>query len=151
MITSPASFAPFSGPPILGHCRVRTLWSSVPTAQNPNTRDTPRLCTYNVQSIYQTTACLFFILEIPFLSLTTPFTLTPSFTWISGATTLHATSHVIENRTQGQRNFHIARLTPPQTFPIYCLTSLSKSMEQPYHIPKNANFMNYYILLPTSS
>ena len=36
--SSPASCTPFSGPPILGHCWVRTLWPSVPTTRNQNRR-----------------------------------------------------------------------------------------------------------------
>ena len=67
---SPASCTPFSGPPILGHCWVRTLWSSVPTTRNQNRR-------VSSSAIVQWPAFLpdhptFFFLEFHLLHMTMP-------------------------------------------------------------------------------
>ena len=53
---------------------------------------------------------------------------------------------VIKNRTQGQRNIHISRLTPPQTYPIYCEVWWYKSSERPQYLPQRCH---PYESLPT--
>ena len=55
-------------------------------------------------------------------------------------------SCVIKIITQGQRNIHISRLTPPQTYPIYCEVWWYKSSERPQYLPQRCH---PYESLPT--
>ena len=124
----------FSGPPILERGRVRTLSSSVPTTRNQNRRSF--ICTATMSGLFAKSSLFLFGI--------------PSFYgW--DQRDMRITRYgfilcVIKKRTQGQRNIHISRLTPPQTYPIYCEVWWYKSSERPQYLPQRCH---PYELLPT--
>lgn len=117
-LSSPASFAPFSGPPILGHCRVRTLSSSMPTTRNQN--QTRYTTSAHLQCpVYLPDHCVFLFTwnSFSFVDDIVHFDAIVCVDQCSNHITRDFTRHQEQN-TRSAKTIHIARLAPPQTLPI---------------------------------